>query len=98
MVTMYKDAGVSDDNLAKIKTIMEDTQKKMRDLPAEERREKGREMRTAEREAINALLTPEQREKMQNLRPQGMRPQGQGGNRGPRGGGQGNAPAAPAAE
>ena len=89
---MYKDAGLGEEVVAKIKTIVEGTAEKLRALPAEERRsETARELRTAEREAIDKLLTPEMREKLQNLRPQGMRSQGQGGPRGPRGAGQGDA-------
>jgi protein CpxP len=79
-----KDLGLTDDQKAKLKTIMEDQQTKMKALRADtsiaqtDKRAKAKEIRDATQAQIKAILTPEQLTKwqqhMQRNRPPGGTP------------------------
>jgi periplasmic protein CpxP/Spy len=64
------------DQKTKVTALFEDDQKKMRELrqdtslSQEDRRTKGRELRTAEDKKLKEILTPEQWDKWQKARPQ----------------------------
>lgn len=54
----------------KLKAIFEEQQKEMEAIPADQRREKMREVMMKYREKIAAVLTAEQKEKFEQMRPQ----------------------------
>ncbi len=66
---------LTDEQKPKIKAILEESRKKMQELRGdsnlsdEQRREKLQTLRTEERNKMKAVLTPEQFEKLQNMRP-----------------------------
>lgn len=79
---LAKELGLSADQKAKLEPILKAQGEKMqelRNLPQEERREKGRALREASQKEIEAVLTPEQAKKFAEMR----------ANRGPRGEGRG---------
>jgi hypothetical protein len=61
---------LTDDQKTKIKEIMAKTAEDVRALPKEERKEKGGEVRRAERAKIREVLTEEQKKKFDDM-PQG---------------------------
>ena len=74
---MTEKLGLSEDQTAKIKAIFEKNFPKMKELredtslSQEDKRAKFMELRKAEMEEIRAVLTPEQQEKLKELRPGG---------------------------
>jgi Spy/CpxP family protein refolding chaperone len=80
-----KDLGLSDDQKAKVKAVLEEQQKKMQELRAntglsqEDKRAKMKEMRENFVEKMKEILTPEQFEKWQKAMQQRSRPGGGGG-------------------
>jgi Spy/CpxP family protein refolding chaperone len=83
--------GLNDDQKAKFLAIRAETRKQQAALSQDERQTRGRELRQAERDKINAILTPEQQTKYDQMRPRGGRGGGPGGwpGGGPGGGGPG---------
>lgn len=85
---LEKELGLSADQKAKLEPILKAQGQKMqelRDLPQDQRREKGRALREATQKEIEAVLTPDQIKKFGELR--------QRGGQGQRGGGGGERPA-----
>jgi Spy/CpxP family protein refolding chaperone len=80
---MRETLNLTDDQVAKIRPILQTRNKQLEDLRAEsslpqgEARAKAREIRKAARQQINQILTPEQRQKERALR-RGTRPKGSG--------------------
>ena len=81
---MNTELNLTADQKTKVTALFEDSQKKMRELrqdtslSQEDRREKMRGMREAEDKKLKEILTPEQWQKWEKVRPQG----GKGGNGG----------------
>lgn len=81
---MNTELNLTADQKTKVTALFEDTQKKMRELrqdtslSQEDRREKVRGMREAEDKKLKEILTPEQWQKWEKVRPQ----PGKGGNGG----------------
>ena len=73
---------LTDAQKPKVKAVLEDTQKKMRELrddsslSQDQRREKFTALREEESKALKPILTPEQMEKYKNLPQPGRRGQG----------------------
>ena len=82
---MNTELNLTADQKTKVTALFEDTQKKMRELrqdtslSQEDRREKVRGMREAEDKKLKEILTPEQWEKWQKVRPQPGKGGGGGG-------------------
>ena len=57
---MSTQLNLTDDQKPKVKAVLEDTAKKMKDLAPEDRREKGKAIREEEVAAFKKILTPEQ--------------------------------------
>jgi len=70
--------GLTDEQKTKAKPIVEERFKKMgeldRNLPIEERRKKSMEIQQSTLAKLKAILTPEQRQKMESLPQRGLRP------------------------
>ena len=87
---MSESLNLTDDQVAKIRPILQDRNKQLEDLRAEsslpqgEARAKAREIRKSARQQIDQILTPAQREKQKTMR-RGTRPKSEG----PGAGGQG---------
>jgi Spy/CpxP family protein refolding chaperone len=82
MERLTTELSLTDAQKPKVKAVLEDTQKKMRELrddsslSQEQRREKFTALREDESKALKPILTPEQMEKYKNLPQQGRRGQG----------------------
>jgi Spy/CpxP family protein refolding chaperone len=80
---MSKSLNLTDDQVAKIRPILQERNKQLKDLransslPQGEARAKAREFRKSARQQIDQILTPEQREKQKAIR-RGTRPKGSG--------------------
>lgn len=68
------------DQKAKIEAIFAEQRKEMEAIPQDQRREKMREIMVKYRDKMAAILTPEQKAKFEQMRPQGGRggPDGKG--------------------
>ena len=64
---MTTQLNLTDDQKPKVKAVLEDTAKKMKDVPQEERREKGKAIREEEMKKFKEILTPEQFKKYQEM-------------------------------
>jgi Spy/CpxP family protein refolding chaperone len=64
---MSTQLNLTDEQKPKVKAVLEDTAKKMKDVPQEERREKGKATREEELKKFKEILTDEQYKKMQEL-------------------------------
>ena len=62
---MSTQLNLTDDQKPKVKAVLEDSAKKMKDVAPEERREKGRAIRDEEVKKFKAILTEEQFKKYQ---------------------------------
>ena len=91
MDMMAKDLGLSDDQKAKMKVVMEDTQTQMKalrddtSLSKEEKMAKGKELRESTQAKMKEILTPEQLAKWQKHMQQNRPPGGPGGEGKPKG-------------
>jgi Spy/CpxP family protein refolding chaperone len=70
---MTEQLKLTDAQKPKVKAVLEESQKKMealrgQDMTPEQRREKFTAMREEEAKKLNAILTPEQQEKMKSMR------------------------------
>src|SRR5260221_10900492 len=65
---MTEELKLTDEQKPKVKAVLEETAKKMQDVPREERREKGQAIREEENTKLKAILTPEQTEKWEKMR------------------------------
>lgn len=80
---MSKSLNLTDDQVAKIRPILQERNKQLKDLransslPQGEARAKAREIRKSARQQIDQILTPEQREKQKAIR-RGVRQKGSG--------------------
>jgi Spy/CpxP family protein refolding chaperone len=80
---MRKSLSLTDDQVAKIRPILQERNKQLEDLRAQsslpqgEARAKAREIRKSARQQIDQILTPEQREKQKAMR-RGNRAKGSG--------------------
>ena len=78
--TMTEKLGLTEEQQGKLKAIFEKNMPKVKELRAdtalsrEDRRAKMMELRKAEMEEIRAILTPEQQEKMKEIRQAGRGP------------------------
>ena len=64
---MTTQLNLTDEQKPKVKAVLENTAKKMKDLAPEERREKGRALREEELKKFKEILTAEQYKKMEEL-------------------------------
>lgn len=64
---MATQLNLTDDQKTKVKAIMEDSAKKMKDVAPADRREKGKAIREDETKQIKALLTDEQLKKFEAM-------------------------------
>ena len=62
---------LTDAQKPKVKAVLEDTAKKMKDLAPEDRQTKGREIRTEQTAKMKEILTPEQFTKYQEMNTRG---------------------------
>ena len=82
MERLTTELSLTDAQKPKVKAVLEDTQKKMRELrddsslSQDQRREKFTALREEESKALKPILTPEQMEKYKNLPQPGRRGQG----------------------
>jgi len=89
---LTKELNLTPEQQAQVKPIMEDTRSKMKalhedtTLTPEQRRAKAKEVREANRAKIKALLTPEQQQKMEQLKKEHGE-HGEQGDHGPEGAG-----------
>lgn len=74
---MTENLNLTADQVTKIKAIFDEQKKEIDAIPADQRREKMREVMTKYREKIGAVLTAEQKDKWEKMRPQGG-PRGKG--------------------
>jgi Spy/CpxP family protein refolding chaperone len=88
---LAKQLGLTDDQKAQVKALMEEQKSKMEALPPEDRKTKGKEIRDAYVAKMKEILTPEQFAKWQT-RWQQHRPGGPGGPGGDKKGPGGDAP------
>jgi periplasmic protein CpxP/Spy len=58
---------LTDEQKPKVKAVLEETAKKMKDVPQDERREKGRKIREEEMKKFKEILTPEQYQKYEEM-------------------------------
>ena len=70
---MSTQLSLTDDQKPKVKTVLEDTAKKMKDLAPEDRQTKGREIRDEQTAKLKAILTPEQFTKYQEMSQRGKK-------------------------
>jgi Spy/CpxP family protein refolding chaperone len=85
LAKMTETLGLTADQQAKIKAIMEKGREefaKLKDLPEDERRQKMMEFMKGQRDAIAAELTPEQKERMREMAPAGRPGAGRRGGEG----------------
>ena len=64
---MSTQLNLTDDQKPKVKAVLEETAKKMKDVPQDERREKGRKIREEEMKKFKEILTPEQFTKYEEM-------------------------------
>ena len=64
---MSTELSLTDAQKPKVKDVLEDTSKQMRDIPQDERREKGPAIREAGDKKLKEILTPDQWEKYQKM-------------------------------
>ncbi len=70
---MSTQLNLTDDQKPKVKAVLEDTAKKMKDLAPEDRRTKGREIREEETKKLKAILTDEQFKKYEETMARGKK-------------------------
>lgn len=58
---------LTDEQKPKVKAVLDDTAKKMKDVAPEDRQTKGREIRTAQTAKMKAILTPDQFTKYEEM-------------------------------
>jgi periplasmic protein CpxP/Spy len=64
---MSTQLNLTDDQKPKVKAVLEDSAKKMKDLAPEDRRTKGKEIRDEETKQLKAILTDEQFKKYEEM-------------------------------
>lgn len=78
---MTERLSLTDEQKPKVKAVLEESAKKMQDVPREERREKMPAIREEENTKIKAILTPEQTEKWEKMRSEFRKKGGPGGDK-----------------
>ena len=68
---MTTQLNLTDDQKPKVKAVLEDTAKKMKDVAPEDRRTKGRELRDEQTKQLKAILTDEQFKKYEEMMQRG---------------------------
>jgi Spy/CpxP family protein refolding chaperone len=73
MEAMSSQLNLTDDQKPKVKAVLEDSAKKMKDVAPEDRQTKGREIRDEQNTKMKAILTPEQYTKYQEMTQRGKK-------------------------
>ncbi len=76
MERLTTELNLTDAQKPKVKAVLEDTAKKSRDIPREERREKMRPLMDEQNKKLKEILTPDQYEKYQKMQQQQRRQRG----------------------
>lgn len=70
---MSTELNLTDDQKPKVKAVLEDTAKKMQDIPREERRDKMPALMEDQNKKLKEILTPDQYTKLQSMRQSGKK-------------------------
>jgi protein CpxP len=73
MEAMTTQLSLTDDQKPKVKAVLEDTAKKMKDVAPEDRQTKGKEIRDEQNTKMKAILTPEQYTKYEAMQQRGKK-------------------------